>query len=888
MQENIKPDTLIFRMKLKILLLITPLLIAFTLPANAQITIGSDESVDYNNPKEYSIGGITVTGVQYLDPNVLVMVSGLQVGQVIKIPGEKITAAIEKLWKQGLFENVKIVAPKFDDKVVFLEIQLTERPRLSKFSFSGVKKSEADDLREQIKLVSGDVVTDNLILRTENSVKKYFHEKGYLNADIDIAQTRDTTRVNNVILKINVRKNNKIRIGNITFHGNNALASHKLKSTLAETRERSVFHPLRNLDELIYNTAKNAVRMNMNGISDYAESWYADNVRLRIFKSSKFIRSSYEEDKLSIIKEYNSKGYRDAYIERDSVSKNDSRSVNIDLWVNEGHKYYYRNISWVGNTKYTADFLNNVLRIRKGDVYNQELMETNLSYNPNGFDVSSLYLDEGYLFFSAQPVEVRVENDSIDLEIRIYEGKQARINKVSVMGNERTNDHVIIRELRTRPGQLFNRSEIIRTQRELAQLRYFNPEKLGIDYTPNPQDGTVDLEYKVEETSADQVELSGGWGYGRIVGTLGFSFNNFSAKRLFKKGAWRPIPSGDGQKLSLRFQTYGSGYISASASFTEPWLGGKKANAFTTSYYYSRYTNGLSSSDASFASFVINGIGFSLGRRLEWPDDFFTLYQSINLQRYSLKNYSSIFSFGNGNGVFNNLSYTIALGRRSDDNPIFPRKGSDLNLSLEVTPPYSLFSGRNYKNMDENTKYEWIEYHKWKFYASWYNQIVGDLVLATKTKFGFLGMFNSDIGITPFERFYMGGDGLSGYNNLDGREIIALRGYTNESILPNYFSDNTVGGTIFSKYTLELRFPLSLNPNATIYALGFMEGGNTWSKFSKFNPFNVYKSAGVGMRIYLPMFGILGLDYGYGLDQVPGNPTANGGQFHFSINQSID
>lgn len=880
--------TLKYRMKFKLLLFPLFVLLLAIPQAYSQITIGSDESLDYNNPKEYSIGGITVTGVQYLDPNVLVMVSGLQVGQKVKIPGEQITSGIEKLWRQGLFENVRIVASKIEGDVIFLEIQLTERPRLSKFSFSGVKKSEADDLREEIKLVSGDVVTDNMIIRTKNQIKKHFNDKGYLNTEVTIEEKHDTTKLNNVSLKIIVNKKNKIRIGTINFHGNSALPARRLKAAMDETRERTTFHPLRNLDKLLYNSALNFLKMDMNGIADYAADWYADNLKIRIFKSSKFIRTSYHDDKKKIIDEYNSKGYRDAFIERDSVYRNDDRSVNIDLWVNEGKKYYYRNITWVGNTKYTADFLNSVLRIRKGDTYNQEMLETNLSYNPNGFDVSSLYLDEGYLFFSAQPVEIKVEHDSIDLEIRIYEGKQARINKVSVLGNDRTNDHVIIRELRTRPGQLFSRAEIIRTQRELAQLRYFNPEKLGIDYTPNAQDGTVDLEYKVEETSADQVELSGGWGYGRIVGTLGFSFNNFSAKRLFKKGAWKPIPSGDGQKLSLRFQTYGSGYISASASFTEPWLGGKKPNAFTTSFYYSRYTNGLSSDDESFASFVIHGLGFSLGRRLEWPDDFFTLYQSINLQRYSLKNYSSIFSFGNGNGNFNNLSYTLALGRRSDDNPIFPRKGSDLNLSLEVTPPYSLFSGKNYKNISENEKYEWIEYHKWKFYGSWYNQIVGDLVLAVKTKFGFLGMYNSDIGITPFERFYMGGDGLSGYNNLDGREIIALRGYGNESILPEYFSSTNVGGTIFSKYTLELRFPLSLNPNATIYALGFFEGGNTWSKFSKFNPFNIYKAAGLGMRIYLPMFGILGLDYGYGIDDVPGNPNANGGQFHFSINQSID
>lgn len=876
-------------MSLRKISLLTLFLLLSTLGSFAQISIGADiENIDYNNPKEYTVGGITVSGVQYLDPNVLIMVTGIQIGDRIKIPGDKITQGIEKLWRQGLFEDIKMIASRIEGQNIFLEIKLTERPRLSKFSFSGVKKSEADDLRDQLKLVAGDVVTDNLIMRTKARITKFYTDKGYLNAEVDLVQSKDTTRLNNVALKINVKKHSKVRIARINIHGAHNLSPYKVKGAMDETHERSIFRPLSGIDTLAFGMAKEFVTMDMNGILDQMETWFQDHIRVRIFNSSKFIRDDYETDKVNIIKKYNSIGFRDAFIVKDSVYKNPDKSVSIDLWINEGPKYHFRNITWVGNTKYTSENLSQVLGIQKGDIYNEELLETNLSYNPNGFDVSSLYLDDGYLFFNATPVEVKVENDSIDLEIRIYEGKQARLSKVSIRGNDRTNDHVIIRELRTRPGQLFNRSEIIRTQRELAQLKYFNAEKLGIDYTPNPQDGTVDLEYKVEETSADQVELSGGWGYGRIVGTLGFSFNNFSLKRFFKKDAWRPIPNGDGQKLALRFQTYGAGYIAGSVSFTEPWLGGKKANAFTTSYSYSRYTNGYSSSDTNFAKFVIHGIGFSLGKRLNWPDDYFTLYQAINIQRYDLQNYSTIFDVGSGDGQFNNISYTIAIGRRSDDNPIFPRKGSDISLSLELTPPYSLFSSKNYSTLSEDEKYQWIEYHKWKFSGAWYTQLVGDLVLSSKMRFGFLGYYNNEIGTTPFERFYLGGDGLSGYNNLDGREIIALRGYTNESILPEYFADKTIGGSIYSKYTLELRFPLSLNPNATIYALGFLEGGNSWNKFAKFNPFNVYKSAGLGMRIFLPMFGILGLDWGYGMDPVPGNASANGGQFHFSINQSID
>ena len=472
--------------------------------------------------------------------------------------------------------------------------------------------------------------------------------------------------------------------------------------------------------------------------------------------------------------------------------------------------------------------------------------------------------------------------------MRIREGKQATINKVTVKGNTRTNDHVVMREIRTRPGQLFSRSDIIRTTRELAQLKYFNAEKIVPTPIPNAADGTVDIEYNVEETSADQVELSGGWGYGRVVGTLGLSFNNFSARSLFKPDAWKPIPTGDGQKLSLRMSSYGKGYISYSASFTEPWLGGRKPNSLSFSYYHSLYSNGVAKDDNKYYAFIIDGMSVMLGKRLEWPDDFFTLVHRLSYQNYRLKNYSSIFSFGTGTGSYHNLSYGITFGRNSVDSPIYPRSGSELAFSVDATPPYSLLNDKDYTTMKEDKRYEWIEYHKWKFNATVYRQLVGNMVMTARAKYGFLGSYNKDIGVTPFDRFYLGGDGLSGTTNLDGREIIGMRGYANESLTPDYYLDTEIGGTIYNKLTLELRYPLSLNPSATIYALTFVEAGNAWLDFKSFNPFSLKRSAGVGVRVYLPMFGLLGLDWGYGFDEVTGISTANKGQFHFSINQSID
>jgi outer membrane protein insertion porin family len=854
-----------------------------------QITIGDDLSrISYERPSDYVIGGVEVVGVEYLDKNVIVMLSELEVGSTITVPGDEITGAIRKLWDQGLFDNIGISATKVQGNKIFLRIKLKERPRLAKFSFTGIRKSEADDIREKINLSRGDVVTDHLMIKTKRIIKDFYKDKGYLNAQVIIEEKPDKEYESFEDLIINIKKNKKVKIKYIAIEGNTQFTDDAVKSAMKETKERGYFNPLDSLGPLVVSLTQDAIRLRFDKFRDHMVKYVKDNYKIKIFKGSKYIEKNYKDDLNNIIVKYNKKGYRDATIVKDSVFRIDDQNLGIVLRVEEGNKYYYRDITWVGNTVYSSMFLNTILGIQKGDVYNAELLETNLQYNPNGFDVSSLYMDNGYLFFNAIPVEIFVENDSIDMEIRINEGDQARIKNVTVKGNDKTNDHVIIRELRTRPGQLFSRSDIIRTTRELANLRYFNPETIQPNINPNPAEGTVDIEYQVEETSADQIELSGGWGYGRIIGTLGLSFNNFSLNNVFKKGAWKPVPSGDGQKLSLRFQTYGKDYLSWSVSFTEPWLGGRKPNALTVSYFYSIFSNGLPREDTNRSSFKINGITVGLGRRLTWPDDYFTLYTGINFQLYTLQNYATIFPVGSGTGNYNNISFEVILGRNSVDQPIFPRRGSDISLGLEITPPYSAFTNQDYSSLNDEDKYKWIEYHKWKFKAYWYFELFNKLVLTPRFRFGFLGHFNDQLGTTPFERFYLGGDGLSGANNFDGREIIGMRGYENETVTPLYYRDRNIGGTIFARYTLELRYPLSLNPNSTIYAQVFFEAGNSWLGSIGFDPFDLRRAAGVGVRVFLPMFGLLGLDWAYGFDPIPGIPTAAGGHFHFSLNQSLD
>ena len=822
--------------------------IIFFIPsAFSQISLSGDLSeIDYANPKDFEIGGITISGAQFLDNSALISLTGIAVGDKIKVPGEKITKAIENLWKQGLFEDVKISATKVQGNLIFLDIYLLEKPRLSKFSFLGVKKSEADKLRDEIKITRGDIVTDNVIVTIKNKIKKYFTDKGFMFINVDVIQKADSSASNSVNLTIDIKKNAKVKINKINFYGNTDIASKKLKHAMKKTKEKHFY---------------------------------------RLFASSRFYDDEYINDKTKVIEKFNELGYRDAQIIKDTIYKFDDKTINIDIHIKEGQKYYFRNISWVGNTIYPTEELNAILNIKKGDIYNQKALETNLFMNTDSRDVSSLYLDNGYLFFSVTPAEVKVENDSIDLEIRIYEGKQAVISKVTITGNTKTNDNVVLREIRTKPGQLFNRSDIIRTQRELAQLKYFNQDKLSVNPKPNPVDGTVDIEYVVEEASSDQVELSGGWGAGSIIGTLGVSFNNFSAKNFFNKDAWRPLPSGDGQKLSLRAQSSGLAYQSYNASFTEPWLGGHKPNALSVSAFHSVLSNGVKESDPNRQDIKINGVSVELDKRLKWPDDFFTLGQGVSYNQYVLHNYSL---FQMKNGVANNAYYSIIFGRNSIDAPIYPRMGSQISLGIQATIPYSLLWKRNIDSLTTQQKYRWLEYHKWKFGVSVFTKLIGDLVLNSRAKYGFLGYYNSALGPPPFERFYVGGDGLSGVGyQYDGREIIAMRGYANSTLTP---MDNTgyVGGTIYNKYTMELRYPISLNPMATIYVLTFVEAGNCWLKFNQFNPFDVKRSAGVGVRIYLPMFGLLGLDWGYGFDAIPGVPSANKGQFQFSINQSLD
>lgn len=876
-------------MTLRRFFLLTILISFLSIPVVAQISTGDEiPDINYASPKKYTIGGITVTGADYLNSSVLISLSGLQVGNKIDIPGERIRSAIDKLWQQGLFEDVKIVATGVQGDQIFLELRLTERPRLSKFTFSGVRKGEGDDLKDKIKISKGDVVTDNMLNRAKNTIKKHYVGKGYFDVAVDVTQTKDTSLINNVALDFHVNKGARVKIDKINIIGNKELSEHMLKSSLKKTKEKGSYRALYTLQESVFGLVGHTLKGDLKHYPAYVQDLMDKNLRVRVFKTSKFIEKDYDEDKLALVKKFYENGYRDATLIKDSVYKSSHNGINIDLHVYEGHKYYYRNISFVGNTKFTAAELALLLGIRKGDVYNQEQLDASLQFNPNGIDLMSLFVDDGYLTCNIEPIETSADNDSIDLQIRIREGRQMNVNRVTVAGNTRTNDHVIIRELYSRPGQLFSRSDILRSRTSLTQLKYFDQEKIDIQ-TPNidPTNGTVDVAYKVEETSSDQLELSGGWGYQRLIGTLGVSFNNFSARNMFKKGAWRPIPSGDGQKLSLRLQSYGQGYVSASASFTEPWLGGKKPNQLSVSTFVSAFNNGLAKSNSQYYSYNIKGLSFAFSRRLNWPDNYFNLSQTISLQHYKLDNYSL---FGKpSNGLYQSYSYAIALGRYSTDAQIYPRAGSEFNISLELTPPYSLLAPDKFAAKSATDKYRLIEFHQWKINAAFYQQIVGDLVLMARVKAGILGKYSSDIEVTPFNRYFMGGDGMSGYSAIDGRQLIGFRGYSNESMTPKSGVTSTPsGGTVYNKSTLELRYPLSLNPNSTIYGLMFLEAGNDWSSFSEFEPFSPKRSAGIGVRVFLPMFGLLGLDWGYGFDAIPGLPSANKGQFHFSMNSSID
>lgn len=834
--------------------LLRALLLALPLPLSAQVR---EPIMDHGLPQEYEIGGITVSGTLNTDPNAVKLFSGLLVGEKITVPGERITKAIRNLWEQKLFSDVRIEAAEVRGRTIFLHIMVQEQPRLLGTTYKGITRGESDKLREELKLTAGQQVTEALITNTRHAVRRYYADKGFLSTKVDLVPIPDTTG-NRVLLQVIVEKGPKVRIGDVLVNGNEALEDKRIRRAMKKTRRKR---------------------------------WW------NIFGSGKYIAKEFQNDKDRVLDLYNEKGYRNAAITRDTMYFVRPDRVVIEVDVDEGSQFHFRHITWTGNTKHSTAKLDSILNIRTGDVYNRKLLDSRLYMNPSGMDVSSLYMDDGYLGFYPEPVELLAEGDSIDLEIRLREGRQYRIRNILISGNTKTHEHVVRREIRSKPGQLFNRSDVIRTQRELAQLGYFDPEKLGVNPIQDARTGMVDLEYTVEEKPSDRLELSGGYGAGRLVLTLGVSFTNFAMGKLFQKGAWTPLPSGDGQTLNLRAQTNGRFFQSYSLSFVEPWLGGRKPNALSFSLYHTTQTNGVGRfidtpngriPNPLRQSLYITGATVGLGQRLQWPDDYFILRQNISYQLYDLQNFRSgqvIFDFDNGSS--NVLAYQVALSRNSVDQPFFARTGSDITLSVKATPPWSLVEQRitgvtkDWASLEPAERYRWAEFHKWKFTTTWYNKVTRsksghNMVLMTRAGFGFLGSYNRALGRSPFERFYLGGVPLTGFQ-LDGREIISLRGYEDFSLAPN------TGNFFIAKYGTELRFPVSLNPQATIYTLAFAEAGNTWTNADQFNPFRLYRSAGLGLRLFLPMFGPIGLDYGWRLDDVPGFPGMAKSQFHFMI-----
>ncbi len=812
------------------------LLFAGISAANAQLRDTILPTVAYEQPKEFEIGGIRVSGTQYADANALIAISGFRVGDKIRIPGSVFAKAVQSLWNLKLFTDVQILQERTQGTLVFLEIAVKELPRYTRHSFVGVKKSKHDDLNGIINkfLQKGAILTDNVRASLIYGMKEYFTEKGYLDANIKINSYPDERATNATRLEFVIDRGKKIQIREISFSGNTSVKTKVLRKKMKNTHRKK-----------------------------------------HLFKKSKLVRKEYEEDKLKIESYYNTVGFRDARIVKDSIWRNKKNELMLHLTINEGNRYYFRNIAWKGNTLYETKFLDQVLGINKGDVFNQELLDTRLSFSQDGRDISSLYLDNGYLFFRVDPVETSIENDSIDLELRIFEGPQATIDRVVIKGNDRTHEHVVRRELFTRPGDKFSRSDIIRSQREIVNLGYFNQESLGINTPVNPDRGTVDIEYTVEEKPSDQLELSAGYqpatafSRGGVIGTLGVTFNNFSIRNIKNREAWNPLPQGDGQRFSIRGQTAGDRYQSYNASFTEPWLGGKRPNSLTVAGFYNRFTSGFAGAETFQSLDIVQGtVGF--GTRLKFPDDNFVFRADLDLQTLKLNNAGG-FNFGDGrggrltDGIFHNYNVGLTLARNSINDPIFPKTGSLISIKLNATPPYSLFKKASfYETGTTNDIFRYVEYVKWRIDAEWYTTLVGKLVLKTQAKIGILGRWSDKTPLTPFERFDLGGDGLNNQSTgLQGRDIISLRGYDQQEIMAAY----PFGAGVFNKYTVELRYPVSLNPSSTIFVTAFAQGGNAWQRAQDFNPFDIRRSAGMGLRVFLPMFGTLGFDYGVGFDK---------------------
>ncbi len=868
---------------------------------NSNILIAQETKLE--NGKEYILADVEVTGKSSYNQQTVVTFSGLEKGQNIKVPGEEISTAIKKLWKLGLFSDVNFYINKIEGDSIFLELNLNESPKLYEVKIVGAKKGKIEELIKDTDLKKGKIVNENLITTTKNYLENKYKKDGYYNTKVFINTTPVDSAENDVKMLVNIDKGDKVKISKIDFIGNDELSDKKLKKAFKNTKQRNP---------------------------------------LRIFKASKYIKEKYKEDLVSVIDKYKENGFRDARVISDSVNyDNKKNTIGIKVNLEEGRKYYFGEIRYLGNTVYTDQQLNMLLGIKKGDVYNGVLLQNRIAdeTKPDGDDITNLYQNNGYLFSSINPVEIRTVNDTIDFEIRINEGPIAYFNKITVIGNDKTNDHVIYRELRTKPGQKYSKDELIRSIRELGQLGYFDPEAIKPEFkNVDPQAGTVDIEYSVVEKGSSQIELQGGYGGGGFIGTLGLSFNNFSARNMFKKGAYKPLPMGDGQKMSLRLQ--GSSFFQTySLSFSEPWFGGKKPMSFSTSLSHSKqFLYDFNNRNVTRSkSFNITSLSVGLAKRLTVPDDYFVLSQNISFQYYELNNYNTgLFTFGNGSS--RNLSYTVALSRNSKGlNPIFPTYGSEFSVSGKFTPPYSLFNGVDYGDLENQAAYKvrateagtnpvggnypagayldsegyevadyrdaatdqgkvdqkrfnWLEFYKVKFKGDLYTRVYDKLVLRTLGEFGFMGAYDQGRGLVPFERFYLGGDGLANFA-LDGREVIQLRGYPNQSLSPVITNANgateQIGATIYNKFSLEMRYPITLKQAASIYALTFVEAGASFENFKTYNPFDLQRSAGVGLRVFMPAFGLLGIDFAHGFDAVPGTTTKSGWQTHFIIGQQF-
>ena len=845
--------------------------------------------ISYNSPKKYKIADIKVTGIKNYDDFVLIGFSGLSVGDMVTIPGDEITTAVKRFWKHGLFSDVKILATKIEGDEIWLEIQLKQRPRISEVNYHGIKKGEREDLEAKLGLKKGFQITPNLMDRAKIVIQKFFDGKGFKNVDVDIVQRDDLSKEGEVIVDINIDKNEKTKIHRIYFEGNEALSSRNLKKAMKKTNEKFS----------IPNDWKTSI--------------------LEAFSTKKFTTEEYEKDKQNIISKYNEHGYRDAVLLTDSVVNFNEKKVDIFLKLEEGDKYYLKDIRFVGNTQYASDYLEAILGMKPGEVYNQKKLTERLSTDEDA--VSNVYYNNGYIFFSADPVEVDVDNNSISLEVRIQEGPQATINRVIINGNDRLYEDIVRRELRTKPGMLFSREDLMRSVREIAQMGHFDPENMEPKPLPDPENGTVDIQYNLTSKANDQIEFSAGWGQTGVIGKLSLKFTNFSMKNFLNPKTYKGIiPQGEGQTLTLSGQTNGRYYQAYSISFMDPWFGGRRPNTLSVSAYFSKqtdissnyYNNSMSNYYSGYPyyggygssyggynnnyelaydpdkSIMMFGLSAGYGKRLNWPDDYFQFMATLNYQMYVMHDWAY---FLVQNGTCHNVNLELMLQRNSTDNPLYTRRGSEFSFSVSATPPYSLWDGKDYANMSDNdeSKFKFIEYHKWKFKAKIFSPLAPSAikrtpVLMTRVEYGFLGSYNKHKR-SPFETFYMGGDGMSGYSSTYATETIGLRGYENGSIAGNAGYNSY--GYAYSRLAMELRYPFLLEPSSTIYGLVFAEAGNAWRDLKSFNPFDLKRSAGVGVRIFLPMIGLMGIDWAYGFDKVDGSRSAGGSNFHFIIGQEF-